>query len=107
MHKRGVRFGIYSDEGTKTCGGFPGSEGYEQVDADTFAAWGVDYLKLDGCYNDKAGYIKGYPAMGSALEQSGRNITYSCSWPAYLGDDENTKPFGEMVEAGCNLWRNW
>ena len=51
MHGRGVRFGIYSDEGTSTCGGYPGSEGFEDIDAKTFASWGVDYLKLDGCYN--------------------------------------------------------
>ena len=42
MHSKGVRFGIYSDEGTKTCGGYPGSKGYEVVDAKTFAEWGVD-----------------------------------------------------------------
>ena len=39
MHSRGVSFGIYSDEGTQTCGGFPGSAGYEKLDADTFASW--------------------------------------------------------------------
>jgi len=41
------------------------------------------------------------------LQASGRNITYSCSWPAYLGSDESSKPFGDMIAAGCNLWRNW
>ena len=84
MHSLGVSFGIYSDEGTRTCGGFQGSEGHEATDAKTFASWvrqpdgaagrgralpisshaafdgqGVDYLKLDGCYNNKAGYIPG------------------------------------------------
>ena len=84
MHSLGVSFGIYSDEGTRTCGGFQGSEGHEATDAKTFASWvrqpdgaagrgralpisshaafdgqGVDYLKLDGCYNDKAGYVPG------------------------------------------------
>jgi len=49
----------------------------------------------------------GYPAMGTALQSSGRNITYSCSWPAYLGGNESSKPFGDMIDAGCNLWRNW
>lgn len=107
MHSKGVKFGTYSDEGTKTCGGFPGTKGYEKDDADTFASWGVDYLKLDGCYNDKAGYVTGYPAAGAALQASGRNISYSCSWPAYLGSDESKKPFGDMIQAGCNLWRNW
>jgi len=107
MHAKGVSFGIYSDEGTKTCGGYPGSKGYEEIDAKTFAEWGVDYLKLDGCYNDKPGYAVGYPAMGTALQKSGRNITYSCSWPAYLGGNETAKPWADMIQAGCNLWRNW
>ena len=53
MHSKNVRFGIYSDEGTKTCGGYPGSKGYEKIDAETFKDWGVDYLKLDGCYNNE------------------------------------------------------
>ena len=68
---------------------------------------GVDYLKLDGCYNNQAGYATGYPAMGSALQNSGRDIVYSCSWPAYLGDNETSKPFQAMIDGGCNLWRNW
>merc|ERR1712224_442154 len=67
----------------------------------------MGYLKLDGCYNDQAGYVTGYPAAGAALQSSGRNITYSCSWPAYLGSNESGKPFDDMIDAGCNLWRNW
>lgn len=107
MHAKGVNFGIYSDEGTKTCGGYPGSKDFEEVDARTFAEWGVDYLKLDGCNNNLAGYITGYPSMGAALQKSGRNITYSCSWPAYLGSNESSKPWNAMIDAGCNSWRNW
>lgn len=107
MHSKNIDFGTYSDAGTRTCGGFPGSKGYEEIDAKTFASWGVDYLKLDGCYNDETGFVHDYPAMGAALQASGRNITYSCSWPAYLGGDESTKPFDAMIDAGCNLWRNW
>ena len=71
----------YSDEGTQTCGGFAGSKGHEKQDAETFASWGVDYLKLDGCYNDQPGFVAGYPKMGAALQGTDRNITYSCSWP--------------------------
>merc|ERR1712070_1091938 len=63
--------------------------------------------KLDGCHNDKDGFKTGYPAMGTALQATGRDIVYSCSWPAYLGNDETSKPFQDMVDAGCNLWRNW
>ena len=49
----------------------------------------------------------GYPKMGHALQSSGRDIVYSCSWPAYLGSNETEKPFAAMIAAGCNLWRNW
>lgn len=45
--------------------------------------------------------------MGAALQATGANITYSCSWPAYLGGNESTKPFAAMIKAGCNSWRNW
>ena len=45
--------------------------------------------------------------MGSALQSSGRNITYSCSWPAYLGGDETAKPWDAMIAAGCNSWRKY
>jgi len=107
MHSKGIKFGIYSDCGTKTCGGYPGSLNYEKVDAKTFAEWGVDYLKYDGCYNNEKGFYSGYPDMGTALQATGRNITYSCSWPAYLGSDETSKPWDAMIAAGCNLWRNW
>merc|ERR1712107_850350 len=71
------------------------------------AEWGVDYLKVDGCHRHAPGMAVGYPAMGTALQSSGRNITYSCSWPAYLGSNETSKPFGDMIDAGCNGWRNW
>jgi alpha-N-acetylgalactosaminidase len=45
--------------------------------------------------------------MGIALEASGRDIEYSCSWPAYQGDNESTKPFQKYIDYGCNGWRNW
>jgi alpha-N-acetylgalactosaminidase len=45
--------------------------------------------------------------MGTALQASGRDIVYSCSWPAYLGGNESAKPFDLMIQAGCNSWRNW
>ncbi len=45
--------------------------------------------------------------MGKALASSGRPIAYSCSWPAYLGSNESTKPYPAMIASGCNLWRNW
>jgi hypothetical protein len=52
VHGLGLKFGIYEDYGTHTCAGFPGSKYYMEMDAQTFADWGVDYLKLDGCWSD-------------------------------------------------------
>jgi len=46
-----LKFGLYSDAGTETCAGRPGSLGYEEIDAQTYAKWGVDYLKYDNCHN--------------------------------------------------------
>ena len=63
-------------------------------------------LKADGC-GDPTYYAEGYKRMGAALEASGREIVFSCSWPAYLGTDEATKPFASMIADGCNLWRNY
>lgn len=106
IHGKGLGFAIYTAESTETCGGYPASLGNEMLDAQTFASWGVDYLKVDGCGNN-ADYPTGYAAMGAALEASGRPIVYSCSWPAYIGSNETVKPFGTMIMDGCNLWRNW
>lgn len=52
MHKKGLKLGIYEDYGNFTCGGYPGSLQYLELDANTFASWNVDMLKLDGCYSD-------------------------------------------------------
>ena len=49
----------------------------------TFAEWGVDYLKLDGCYANPRKMDKGYPKFSRALNKTGRPIMFSCSWPAY------------------------
>lgn len=50
MHNKGLKLGIYEDYGNFTCGGYPGILGHLETDAQTFADWGVDYVKLDGCY---------------------------------------------------------
>lgn len=52
VHGKGLKFGLYEDYGTKTCAGYPGILGHLQTDAETFAEWEVDYVKLDGCYAD-------------------------------------------------------
>lgn len=59
MHKRGLKFGIYEDYGNFTCAGYPGILGHLQTDADTFAEWGVDYVKLDGCYSHPSDMDRG------------------------------------------------
>ena len=50
MHDRGLLLGIYEDIGTETCAGYPGSWQHEEIDAQTFADWGVDFLKYYGCH---------------------------------------------------------
>jgi alpha-galactosidase len=86
LHALGLGFGMYSDAGKYTCGGYSGSLGYETVDANTFASWGVDYLKYDNCYNmGQAGNQQiseaRYATMANALNATGRPILYSlCNW---------------------------
>jgi len=108
MHSKGVQFATYTAESDTTCGGYPASKGHEDVDAQTFAEWGVDYVKVDGC-GSASYYPTGYPLMGQALINTKRDIVFSCSWPAYLGTNETTKTtcYQTMIQIGCNLWRNW
>ncbi|XP_076259693.1 alpha-N-acetylgalactosaminidase-like isoform X1 [Rhynchophorus ferrugineus] len=103
VHSLGLKFGIYGDYGTYTCGGYPGSINDLELDANTFAEWGVDYLKLDGCYAETDGMEEGYAKMAKFLNQTGRPIMYSCSFPAYKGLQAN---YTSAVE-NCNLWRNY
>jgi len=81
VHSLGLKFGLYSDAGTHTCGGRPGSLGYEKIDASTYASWGVDYLKYDNCNNQNIPPEQRYPTMRDALNASGRPIFFSmCEW---------------------------
>lgn len=82
IHSKGLKFGMYSCAGTRTCAGYPGSFDYEFVDAKTFAEWDVDFLKYDFCYKPRLanGPIL-YNRMGMALKASGREILFSaCNW---------------------------
>lgn len=78
----GLKYGIYSDAGRLTCAAYPGSRGFEAVDAADFASWGVDYLKYDNCYCDPGDpVIERFTAMRDALNATGRPILYSmCVW---------------------------
>ncbi|OZJ01892.1 hypothetical protein BZG36_05037 [Bifiguratus adelaidae] len=80
-HSKGMKFGLYSDAGNKTCARRPGSLGYETNDANTYASWGVDYLKYDNCNTDGTPPETRYPVMRDALANSGRQIFFSmCEW---------------------------
>ncbi|KAJ3690205.1 hypothetical protein LUZ61_019369 [Rhynchospora tenuis] len=91
IHSKGLKLGIYSDAGFQTCSNkMPGSLGYEQKDAETFASWGIDYLKYDNCNNNYSEPTKRYPPMSQALIKTGRPIFFSlCEWgemhPAFWG----------------------
>lgn len=100
VHARGLKFGIYSCTGTHTCAGKPASFGHEEIDARTFAEWGVDFLKYDHCYHPPGHSGKeAYRRMGQALRATGRSILYSlCNW----GVDE-VWTWGAGV--GGHMWR--
>ncbi len=81
VHSKGLKFGIYSCAGNKTCQGRPGSRGYEFVDAKTYAEWGVDYLKYDWCYHGEQKAKAAFKTMSDALRAQDRPIVFSiCEW---------------------------
>jgi len=81
VHARGLKFGLYSDAGWLTCGSRPGSRGHEFQDAQTYAQWGVDYLKYDWCSTGGLKAEGAYQTMSAALRQTGRPILLSlCEW---------------------------
>uniref|UniRef100_A0A8C3D2B8 Alpha-galactosidase n=1 Tax=Cairina moschata TaxID=8855 RepID=A0A8C3D2B8_CAIMO len=112
VHARGLKLGIYSDVGNQTCAGFPGSYGHYELDAQTFASWGVDLLKFDGCNSGSLELLaEGYRRMSLALNKTGRPIVYSCEWPFYLSVGLTPKilssPNYTEIKQYCNHWRNF
>jgi alpha-galactosidase len=106
VHSKGLKLGIYSSPGPKTCAGYLGSYQHEDQDAKTYASWGIDYLKYDWCSasqvyenNDQATMANAYAKMGEALLHSGRPIVYSLCQYGNLDVGE----WGARV--GGNLWR--
>jgi alpha-galactosidase len=103
VHSKGLKFGIYTSAGTKTCngtGGFPGGLNNEQRDANLFASWGVDYLKYDNCNNQGVDAQQRYKAMRDALAATGRPIVFSiCEWGS-----STPKVWTWGADVG-NLWR--
>jgi len=98
IHSKGLKFGIYSDAGWQTCGGRPGSRGYEYQDALTYAKWGVDYLKYDWCNTEELNAKGAYLTMRNALYAAGRPVVFSiCEWG-------NNQPWEWGRDIG-HLWR--
>ena len=98
VHSKGLKLGLYSDAGWKTCGGHPGSRGYEYQDALTYARWGIDYLKYDWCNTEALNAEGAYLTMRDALYAAGRPIVFSiCEW----GDNQPWL-WGEKIG---HLWR--
>lgn len=98
IHSRGLKFGIYSCAGDKTCAGKPAGRGHEYQDALMYAKWGVDYLKYDWCNTDKLNAEGAYITMRDALHSAGRPIVFSlCEWG-------NNKPWLWVKDVG-HLWR--
>ena len=99
VHSKGLKFGIYSDAGVKTCAGRPGSRGYEFQDAAQYAKWGVDYLKYDWCNTSTQNAQASYGIMREALNHTGRPIVFSmCEWGT-------AKPWMWAGDGTGNLWR--
>lgn len=118
IHSKGLKFGLYErvGVGTPPCV-YPDPVGFEQQDADTLAAWGVDYLKVDACHSTSPSaqaFQDEYTLMSNALKASGRKIVYSESAPAYfLGQpDYNTvmswvPQEGNLYRIGSDIADNW
>ena len=104
VHGKGLKLGIYSDAGTGTCAGMPGSFGHEYQDALQYARWGIDYLKEDWCNTDNINAVGAYQLMSDALRASGRPIFLSmCEW----GGHEPWKwasEIGHSWRIGPDIW---
>ena len=104
VHARGLKIGIYSSQGPKTCAGYEGSYGHVRQDAKAFADWGFDYLKYDLCsgewfYADADSVKRSYYEMGAALKATGRPFLFSlCQYGRF-----DVQTWGRSV--GGHLWR--
>ena len=101
VHSKGLKLGIYSCAGNMTCGRRFGGYTYEEIDAKTYAEWGIDLLKYDYCYappTTKTAEAR-YSKMGAALKHSGRSIVFSiCEWGF-------RHPWKWGQQAGGQYWR--
>jgi alpha-galactosidase len=98
VHSKGLKFGLYNCAGTKTCGGYPGTRGYEYQDARLYASLKIDYLKYDWCNTEGITAKEAYTTMSKALKAARRPIVFSlCEW----GDNQ---PWNWAAPLG-QLWR--
>jgi alpha-galactosidase len=98
VHSKGLKLGIYSDAGARTCAGRAGSRGHEYQDAQRYAQWGIDYVKYDWCGCEDLSAKGAYTTMRDALYAAGRPMVFSiCEWG-------NSQPWEWGGEVG-NLWR--
>lgn len=98
VHTKGLKLGIYSDAGNKTCAGRLGSRGHEYQDAITYASWGIDYVKYDWCDTQDINPKSAYATMRDAIYSAGRPMLFSiCEW----GDN---KPWEWATDVG-HSWR--
>ena len=101
VHSKGLKFGMYSCAGVMTCAGYPSSYDHEFTDAETFASWGVDFLKYDFCNFPETGDCQTrYRTMSMALKSTGRPILFSaCNWGRH-------DPWTWMRGAGAHMYRS-
>ena len=101
IHSKGLKFGMYSCAGIRTCAGYPASFDHEYQDARSFASWGVDFLKYDFCYFPSfANCQHRYLTMAQALRASGRDILFSaCNWGVQ-------EPWSWMRSVGAHMYRS-
>jgi alpha-galactosidase len=110
VHAMGLKLGIYESVGTTTCQGLPGSFGHYQQDADTFASWGVDFVKFDTCGSVEGTDISAdYQQMSQDLLATGRPIVYSEELPIAAGNANSSNPqylpLISLSSSISNMWR--
>lgn len=106
VHSNGLKLGIYQDVGIMTCAKYPGSLNHFDIDAATFEEWGVDMLKVDGCYADPKEMGDTYPQYSDAISKLTRPILFSCEWPLYEYQ-EGIKSDYKRIAKYCHMWRNF
>jgi alpha-galactosidase len=109
VHSLGLKLGIYESAGTKTCAGRPGSYNHYTQDADTFASWGVDFVKFDFCHLPSgANPATLFNQFGAALHKADPNIVYSQELPVHGGSAPASSAFTSLIAASAaisNMWR--